>query len=50
MHPFHAKLALVTAAVTALLAPVSSTPAAAAAAAVPATNVAGAPSLRPDLP
>lgn len=50
MYPFHATLALVTAAVAALLAPVSSTPAAAAAAAVPAANVAGAPSLRRDLP
>ncbi len=50
MHPFHAKLALVTTAVAALLAPVSSTPPAAAAAAVPASHVAGAPSVRRDLP
>ncbi|MFF4402466.1 HNH endonuclease family protein [Streptomyces sp. NPDC001480] len=50
MHPFHAKLALVTAAVAALLAPVSSAPAAAAASAVPALRVAGAASVRRNLP
>ncbi|MFB7509820.1 HNH endonuclease family protein, partial [Streptomyces broussonetiae] len=49
MHPFHAKLALVTTAVAALLTPVSSAPAAAAAAAVPATHH-GAPGVRRDLP
>jgi hypothetical protein len=50
MHPFHAKLALVTAAVAALLAPLSSAPAAAAASAAPALHMAGAPSVRRDLP
>jgi hypothetical protein len=50
MHPIRAKLALVTAAVAALLAPVSSAPAAAAASAEPALHVAGAPSVRWDLP
>ncbi|MGW7261159.1 HNH endonuclease family protein [Streptomyces sp. NPDC054834] len=50
MHRIHAKLALVTAAVAALLAPVSSAPAAAAAFAVPASHLAGAPSVRRDLP
>ncbi|MEW2516394.1 HNH endonuclease family protein [Streptomyces sp. NPDC046870] len=50
MHPFHAKLALLTAAVAALLAPVNSAPAAAAAAAVPTSHVADAPSVRRDLP
>ncbi|MFE9454525.1 HNH endonuclease family protein [Streptomyces sp. NPDC006739] len=50
MHPSHAKRALVTAVVAALLAPASSAPAAAAASAKPVSRLAGAQSVRRDLP